>query len=154
MIIVTGAGSGIGRALAVHWTGLGHQVVGVGRRPDALDGTAAAIRRGFTAVVADVSTEEGRQAIYDAAESAGGLSCVVHNAARLSVGGALAGGGEYDSELAESLRVNVHAPMALTRKLLPLLVAGGAAEPRVLHISSLAAHQPFHSMSAFVCAAA
>ena len=40
-ILVTGGGSGIGRALAQRWHDLGNRVIVAGRRQDALDATIA-----------------------------------------------------------------------------------------------------------------
>ena len=42
--LVTGAGSGIGRAIAIALAGTGRRVVVVGRRPEILEETALAIR--------------------------------------------------------------------------------------------------------------
>ena len=64
--IVTGAGSGIGRATAAALCERGLEVYGVGRREGALRETATQIGGdNFHAVVADVATPEGRGAIAD-----------------------------------------------------------------------------------------
>src|SRR5919106_5028822 len=60
-ILVTGGGSGIGRALAQRWRDLGNQVIVAGRRQDALDETIAGREGmfGYTFDIGDpLSTEE------------------------------------------------------------------------------------------------
>src|SRR6187551_2595311 len=70
LAIITGAGSGIGSALALEFCQQGIAVLGVGRRVDALERTAVAIRsagfKGFSFLSADVSTDAGRQSVKGA----------------------------------------------------------------------------------------
>jgi citronellol/citronellal dehydrogenase len=81
---VSGAGSGIGRSLAVGLAGLGAAVFCVGRRKDPLDETVAAIRRdggtGF-AHSADVRDADAVEAGIDTAVAElGALDTVINNA--------------------------------------------------------------------------
>lgn len=52
-ILITGGGSGIGRALAQRWHDLGNKVIVAGRRQDVLDETIAG-RSGMSAVTLDI----------------------------------------------------------------------------------------------------
>lgn len=62
VIVVTGAGSGMGRDIAIDQARLGRHVVLVGRRLDPLQETAAAIASGSSTVVAaDVSMRSGAE---------------------------------------------------------------------------------------------
>ena len=81
--LVTGAGSGIGRAISVRLADLGADVVGVGRRPDALAGTAeltAAASGTFTARVLDVRDRAAARVLVDELGAERGLDLLVNNA--------------------------------------------------------------------------
>jgi NAD(P)-dependent dehydrogenase (short-subunit alcohol dehydrogenase family) len=80
--LVTGGGTGLGRAIALELARLGASVAVLGRRPDPLEATVAEIgERGF-AVPCDVREPEALSAAFDAAEEAlGPLTTVVNNAA-------------------------------------------------------------------------
>jgi len=65
-ILVTGGGSGIGFGLAKRFAAQGHKVVITGRRGDQLANAIAEMpNSNMVAVVGDVSTEAGRQALVD-----------------------------------------------------------------------------------------
>src|SRR5258706_14601982 len=61
--VVTGAGSGIGRAAAVALNEAGYKVALAGRRPEALEETAA-MGSGMIAVPTDVSKPESVHALF------------------------------------------------------------------------------------------
>ena len=142
--VVTGAGSGIGRATAAAICRRGVRVVGVGRRAAALAETQALCGDGFTAVAADVGTEDGRAAVAAAARaSTPRKTLVVHNAAAVGETaplGALTLGGWR-----AAMATNVEGPLFLTQALLPGLGAGS----RVLHVSSGAAHGGAEGLAAY-----
>jgi NAD(P)-dependent dehydrogenase (short-subunit alcohol dehydrogenase family) len=83
--VVTGAGSGIGSAIAVEFAKLGWRVALGGRRVERLEETAAAVRdAGGTAFVhaLDVSDPESAATFFAAAEQAlGPVDVLVNNAA-------------------------------------------------------------------------
>jgi NAD(P)-dependent dehydrogenase (short-subunit alcohol dehydrogenase family) len=80
--VVTGGGSGLGRAMALELGRLGARVAVLGRRREPLEGTVSAIDgRGF-AVQCDVREPDAVAAAFDAAEEAlGPLTTLVNNAA-------------------------------------------------------------------------
>jgi len=84
LAVVTGAGTGIGRAVALRLAQAGYTCVLAGRRRELLDETASRIAdQGGRAVVAraDVTTEEGRAAIYEVVDAQGApLRALVNNA--------------------------------------------------------------------------
>lgn len=82
LAVVTGAGSGIGRATAVRLAAAGYMCVLTGRRADRLDETAALLGTGRGPVVpADVTTEAGREEIWRAVDARDEpLTALVNNA--------------------------------------------------------------------------
>jgi len=92
--LVTGAGSGIGRAIALAFAAEGAQVVVAGRRREPLDETVRLIEdRGgkALAVTADVSAAADARALVEAAvEAFGSLDVAVNNAGVFRGGGPLA----------------------------------------------------------------
>lgn len=81
--LVTGAGSGIGRAVAVELLAAGWSVALAGRRPERLEETAARAPQGATAlpVRADVSRPEDVEALFAAVRDRfGRLDLLFNNA--------------------------------------------------------------------------
>ena len=69
VVIVTGAGSGIGRAAAVAFASAGAHVLGVGRRSEALAETAAQ-HPGIASLSTDITRDDAPEAIVHAAVEA------------------------------------------------------------------------------------
>jgi NAD(P)-dependent dehydrogenase (short-subunit alcohol dehydrogenase family) len=84
-IIITGGGSGLGAAMAVHLASLGGRVIVAGRRPEMLAETVAAIVAAggkADAIPTDVRVPEQVQALIDGVVSKhGSVDCLVNNAA-------------------------------------------------------------------------
>lgn len=144
--LVTGASSGVGAAIAGALGRRGADVWLVGRRPDALDATAAAVRAaGGTATVcaadlaADGDLERLVSAVTDARELLTGL---VHAAGRIVAPVDVADLTVDDID--DQYRVNLRAPMVLTRRLLPVLDGGD-----VVLVSSTAALRGVGGSSAY-----
>jgi citronellol/citronellal dehydrogenase len=82
--LVSGAGSGLGRATALELSRLGASVVGCGRRPEPLEETAAAaagLAGSFEHQAADIRDEEAVARLIDGAiERHGRLDVLVNNA--------------------------------------------------------------------------
>lgn len=138
--VVTGAGSGIGRALTLSLAKQGFTVLAVGRREAPLQETARLAAPGLVKVVpADVADPKCPELVLAALPEQTDLKFVVHNAAILSPVGSLE---QIDrDQFTHAFAVNVTGPLFLTQKLLPKLQKGS----RVLHISSGAAHRPLAS---------
>src|SRR5262245_20172785 len=79
--VITGAGGGIGRAIAVEFAGAGAKLVLVGRNTDMLGETAAALDGGDTRVVAaDVSRSgDVRRVVEEATTAYGTIDVLVAN---------------------------------------------------------------------------
>ena len=140
--LITGAGTGIGRALSEFLIEAGLQVIAVGRRPQPLESLRASHPDAGVAGSADVGTEAGRLALAEAVSGAS-LNLLVHNAAVLEPAGPLA---EMSLEAwREHQAINLEGPLFLTQALLPRLESGS----RILHISSGAAHTAIQGWAAY-----
>jgi NADP-dependent 3-hydroxy acid dehydrogenase YdfG len=127
--MVTGAGSGIGRAVAVALAREGMRLILVGRTAQTLDETTW-LTGGAQIIVADLATEAGVRTVAKAAPEA--LRALVHSAG-LFLHRPVAD--TSSSEWAALAAVNLHAPMRLTGALLGALRAGAG---HVVFINSTA----------------
>ncbi|MER7112508.1 SDR family NAD(P)-dependent oxidoreductase [Streptomyces sp. NPDC000229] len=136
-VVVTGGGTGIGRATALAFAGLGAgAVVITGRRKERL-AEVAELHPAIVPVCADVTTEVGAEAVSEAVREHGGaLDVLVQNAGvfRFTLLAALDAG-----TAREVLETNVLGPALLTAHLLPLLRSPGG---HIILISSRGGHNP------------
>ncbi|SFR48666.1 SDR family NAD(P)-dependent oxidoreductase [Litoreibacter janthinus] len=129
-VLITGAGSGIGRALAITAAAKGFRLILAGRTKLSLRETAQQCASGtHQIVVADVNTPNGRAALASAA--GGALDILINNAGVLAVGHLR---DIDDASLDQMVTTNLLAPMALTRDLLPALQA---SQGRIVNIGSV-----------------
>jgi NAD(P)-dependent dehydrogenase (short-subunit alcohol dehydrogenase family) len=140
--LVTGAGSGIGRAVALAFARRGAVVVLVGRKVAALEETydqVLAVGGTATLVVLDLERQLERvsELTQLLAKRYGQLDILVNNAGQL---GAMTPLAHYDPRIWETVfRVNVTAPFFLIRELLPLLRQSVAGS--VINVTSGVAYQ-------------
>jgi ketoreductase len=136
--LVTGAGSGIGRAIALGLAADGFRVLLTGRVLEKLQATAQAIEAlGALASVfsADLSKRESSDALADWVLGGGKpLSVIVHNA---GIGGPTPLEDATSAEFDRRLEINLIAPMRLTRALLPRIPQDGTG--RIVFIASVLA---------------
>ncbi len=134
--IVTGAGTGIGRACAEALAAEGAAVVLAGRRREPLENAAEAIRarKGRARIhPCDVTqTTEVEALVRRAVEEFGGLHIVVNNA-----GAWMAGSVEEttEAELDHLLLTNVKGPFIVSKVALPALRQSGGGS--IIHIGSV-----------------
>lgn len=131
--IITGAGSGIGQALALKLANLGHRVLAVGRRLSHLQQTQASYPEQIDVLAVDITQSTAHEKIGEWAGQASGILNLIHNAATAEPLGLLKDLSSESFRYQQSL--NLEAPLFLTKKLLPYLTNG-----RILHISSGLAH--------------
>jgi NAD(P)-dependent dehydrogenase (short-subunit alcohol dehydrogenase family) len=79
IVLITGAGSGIGRNAAITLANAGHTVVATGRRVAALQETAKLTEGNVEAIASDVTDEESIDALFAAIKSNYGRLDVVFN---------------------------------------------------------------------------
>ncbi|MGP3974972.1 SDR family NAD(P)-dependent oxidoreductase [Streptomyces sp. 8N114] len=124
-VVVTGAGTGIGRATARAFAAQGAHVLAVGRRTAPLEETAAEPGPGaITPFVADLTDEDVPERIVVAAlEATGRLDVLVNNAGIVCAERL----GDYTRESIDTqLATNLTAPVLLTQAALPALKAAPA----------------------------
>lgn len=147
--LVTGGGSGIGRASAQALAREGARVVVAGRRKDALDETARLIRDSggeALAVTADVTSEEDvRQLIAVTVKTFGGLDIAFNNAGTEGAPAPLASttGSEYDTVF----DANVRGTWLAMKHEIPALQARGGGV--VINNSSVLGVIAFPNMSLY-----
>jgi NAD(P)-dependent dehydrogenase (short-subunit alcohol dehydrogenase family) len=129
-VIVTGAGSGIGRATALAFAAQGARVVVADLNADGAAEVVKEIEAAGGSAVA-VTGDLSEQAVVDrvaatAVERFGGVDVLVNNAGIMDRMSAVAE--VSDAEWERVIRVNLTAPFLLTRAVLPhMLVAGKGA---------------------------
>lgn len=138
-VLVTGGGSGIGRALASGFLDRGAKVVICGRRQEKLDAACAADDR-LISINADV-TDLGNHDRFldDVRDRLGGLSILVNNAGTQLPFDAQDPNADFDAFRAE-IETNLMAPFHLAWRAIPLLKR--EAESAVVNITSALALIP------------
>jgi short-subunit dehydrogenase len=135
--VITGAGSGIGRAFAVEFGSRGAQLLLVGRRREALEETAGLViaAGGSASVLAlDVTGTDAPNRIVAAAAENGAIDLLINNAGNVRAGHL---DDIEEADIHSMIDLNLTAPILLTRAALPSLrTAGKEHGSIVLNISS------------------
>jgi NAD(P)-dependent dehydrogenase (short-subunit alcohol dehydrogenase family) len=143
--VITGASRGLGAALAHELDRRGWDLVLDARDADVLSAATADLTHAH-AVPGDVTDPAHRQRLADRAGELGGARLLVNNASTLGASPLPEVAAISEELLLEVYRTNVLAPHALTRLLLPQLLANAG---RVLNISSDAAVEPYEGWGGY-----
>ncbi len=149
LALVTGASSGIGRALAVQLAADGSDLIVVARRRDRLEALAEDLSSAHgvdvDVLVADVTDDEQLATVEDRLLNGGPpVDLLVNNAGR----GGQGRFADLPIDHQESqIRLNVLAPVRLTHAALPSMLARGAGG--VLNVSSIAGLQPIPNLATY-----
>lgn len=124
--IVTGAGTGIGRAIALAFAQEGAQLTLVGRRKDPIERVAREIGGSPLVLAADVSKKQDIEGVVEeTVKRFGGLNVLVNNAGVLHIGTAEQ---ITEDQWDETFNTNVRGLWLLSRAVLPeMRKAGGGS---------------------------
>jgi NAD(P)-dependent dehydrogenase (short-subunit alcohol dehydrogenase family) len=133
--VVTGAGRGIGRAVAIKLSAEGHRVALTARNEDELRATAGMCPGETLVLPADITSGPALDGVFTAVEDAwAGADVLVANAGS-GVSAPLAK--TTDEQWAQMLEVNLTAPFRCIRRVVPAMKARGYG--RIVVIASTAA---------------
>jgi NAD(P)-dependent dehydrogenase (short-subunit alcohol dehydrogenase family) len=131
--LITGAGSGIGRAIALAFAAEGARVGLIGRRKALLDTAAHEIGNASIVIEADVSRKSDIDRVVEqTASHFGGLNVLVNNAGVLHIGTAEQ---ITEEQWNETFNINVRGAWRLSRAALPYLRKAGGGS--IINIASV-----------------
>jgi NAD(P)-dependent dehydrogenase (short-subunit alcohol dehydrogenase family) len=138
--IVTGGGSGLGRAIARKLAGAGYVVALAGRRLEALEETGAGLADSF-AVRTDVGDPASVEALFDEVVSrTGRVDLLVNNAGAF---GPSAPVGEYPVDgWCETIAVNLTGSFLCARAAFRVMASQRPSGGRIINNGSISAHVP------------
>ena len=139
--IVTGAGSGIGRAVALALGEAGWRVVLAGRRREALDETAALGDGSTLAVPCDVADEASVDALFDAAVEVFGRIDLLFNNAGVSAPPVPLDELEVDA-IRSLLDINVFCSFLCARAAMRVMKRQSPQGGRIINNGSISADRP------------
>jgi short-subunit dehydrogenase len=147
-VVITGASSGIGEALAREYAAAGASLTLVARRRELMDKLASELKVKCHVVTADLSDPAQATSWLAAAESALGPIDLLINNAGIQI---IAPTEEMPPEdTRRTIELNLQAPLSLIRALLPAMVARKSGA--IVNIASLGALAPVPGMTAYSAA--
>lgn len=144
LAVITGAGSGLGQALALELCARGLLVVGLGRGEDALQETAALAGDSFTPVVADVSDPTQVRAAFETIRAVAPVSILINNAGVYPHRDIF---DESPESFMQTVAINLGGTVACTSEALKDMTKAGRG--RILNVSSFADMHPLPCSAAY-----
>jgi NADP-dependent 3-hydroxy acid dehydrogenase YdfG len=148
-IIVTGASTGIGRAITYQMAAAGARVLAVGRDSDHLNETLqnadAVFKDRVSGVLADLSNEDGINRVFEEADSLFGKIDILVNNAALGAGAVM--DGDYN-ELNKVIQTNLTAYLACAHAAIGRMRE--AQSGHIINIGSMSAHTKEKNSSIYV----
>ena len=149
VVIVTGGGTGIGRAITEKFAENGAQVLITGRRESPLQELSQSFPENVSILQADLTKAEDRkQIIQTAIDRHGQIDVLVNNAGIAPVAPLQE---STDEDFEQAYLTNLVAPASLMREAIPHL---GKSKGSIINISSIGARAVLSGMSAYTCSKA
>ena len=147
--LITGAGSGIGAAVAVRLARRGVRVALLGRTESRLEATAREIRQSQSADVIVIAAHQEQESDVNRAadavtEAFGGIDILVNNAAIYEAGTVAETSTDSWDHI---LEVNLRGPFLLTRRFLPQMRERGGGV--IINVASTLAERPLAGYAAY-----
>lgn len=142
--LVTGASSGLGRALAIELAARGMRVAGLARNADALAETAGLVGPNFRAIPTDISDLAALRAAFAQISDLPPLTLLINNAATYPHRDIL---DETPESFMQTMAINFGGTLAATRFALDHFVETGFG--RILNIATFADIAPLPTASAY-----
>jgi short-subunit dehydrogenase len=146
VVLVTGAGSGMGRELTLELVRRGARVVAVDMRHDTLEETRKLAGSGVMTFTLDITDRSAVAALPKAVEAAiGPIDILINNAGIIQP---FIKVNELTIEQAEKvMNVNFYGPLTLIKVFLPVLMSRPVAH--ILNVSSMGAYAPVPGQSVY-----
>ncbi|MBW8734713.1 MAG: SDR family oxidoreductase [Asticcacaulis sp.] len=144
--VITGAGSGIGRAVAIALEAAGFTAVLAGRRREALEATAR-LGQGMHVVPADVTDADSIAALFDHAAGFGRVALLFNNAG-MNVAAAPLDGVAVD-DIQALIATNVTGAMLCAREAMRIMKAQSPQGGRIINNGSVSAYAPRLNAAAY-----
>jgi len=143
--VITGAGSGIGRAIAIAYTRAGAGVVLAGRRESKLRETAGGCEGETLVVPSDISREDDVMSLRDSVvEKFGRCDILVNNAGIFKPEPGVPLHESPVEDWDEVMRINTRGPFLCLRAFAPLMIAQRYG--RIINVTSGLKHAPGHGV--------
>ena len=139
--LVTGGGSGVGRACAVALGAAGYTIIVTGRRLDALQETVGLVGDNASAIACDVTDPAGVDALYAQIEKDHGRLDVLFNNAGNNVPAAPIGDVPVE-DFIKVINVNLVGAFTMARGAFNLMRVQSPQGGRIINNGSISAHMP------------
>lgn len=141
VIVITGAGEGLGRALARRFAKDGETVVALGRTVSKVEAVAAELGEPAIALQCDISSPDSvRTAFARIAERFGKIDVLINNAAVYQPVDVV---DATDEQILGMVNTNLSGPMFCCRSAIPLMERGGT----IINVSSESVALPYRMLS-------
>jgi NAD(P)-dependent dehydrogenase (short-subunit alcohol dehydrogenase family) len=151
--LVTGGGSGIGRATAHALSRAGYRIAVAGRRRAPLEETVAEIGSGLVLVGDHADEDDAARFVSGTVAELGGLDVVVNNAGaiRRNLPVHEIDAGRFDDQV----RINLRGPFLVSRAALRWMIdATPSTERSIVNVASTLAHRAFPGVASYSAAKA
>jgi NAD(P)-dependent dehydrogenase (short-subunit alcohol dehydrogenase family) len=151
--LVTGGGTGIGRATAIELSRAGYRVAVAGRRREPLEETLGELGDGLVVVGDHADEDDAGRFVAETVAGLGGLDVVINNAGAIRRNLPVH---EIDAErFDDQMRSNLRGPFLVSRAALRWMITAPSSKERsIVNVASTLAHRAFPGVAAYSAAKA